>query len=124
MFRGFSGITGYKENAVQSDLIFESLLSNHTSGAKVSNLSLIFLKQFIFKLKKQFSPGLRVETFSGLNANVFVKQSSDFYSAKGTDSAFKILFKAIYGKDVTVIRPSDFTIRPSTQNIRFLRRLL
>ena len=46
--RGFSGITGYKENAIQSDLIFESTSGeSHTSGTKVSNLSLIFLKQLI-----------------------------------------------------------------------------
>ena len=124
--RGFSGITGYKENAVQSDLIFESTTgASHTSGAKVSNLSLIFLKQFIFKLKKQFSPGFEGrDFFSGLNANVFVKQSSDFYSAKGTDSAFKILFKAIYGKDVTVIRPSDFTIRPSDSEYKISEKIV
>ena len=42
--RGFSGITGYKENAVQSDLIFESTTgASHTSGAKVSNLHSNFL---------------------------------------------------------------------------------
>ena len=124
--RGFSGITGYKENAVQSDLIFDvTSAATHTSGVKVSNLSLIFLKQFIFKLKKQFSPGFEGrDFFSGLNANVFVKQSSDFYSAKGTDSAFKILFKAIYGKDVTVIRPSDFTIRPSDSEYKISEKIV
>lgn len=78
--RGFSGITGYKENAVQSDLIFESTsAAEHLTGAKVTNLSLIFLKQFIFKLKKQLAPGFEGrEFYQGLNQNLFIKQIKDF----------------------------------------------
>ena len=124
--RGFSGITGYKENAVQSDLIFESTsAAEHLTGAKVTNLSLIFLKQFIFKLKKQLAPGFEGrEFYQGLNQNLFIKQIKDFYTAKGTDSAFKLLFKAIYGKSVTVIRPSDFTIRSSDADYKITEQLV
>ena len=124
--RGFSGITGYKENAVQSDLIFESTsAAEHLTGAKVTNLSLIFLKQFIFKLKKQLAPGFEGrEFYQGLNQDLFIKQIKDFYTAKGTDSAFKLLFKAIYGKSVTVIRPSDFTIRSSDADYKITEQLV
>ena len=124
--RGFSGISGYTENSTVSNLIFESTsASSHTSQSKVENLSLIFLKQFVFKIKKQFSPGFEGRGLdSNLREETFIKNITDFYSSKGTDSAFKILFKAVYNKPVTIIRPRDFTISASTSGFKTTEKLV
>ena len=113
--RGFSGVTSYQNKTNTDQLVFtESDSADHTSGSKVENLSILFLKEFFKKVKKQITPGLEDrEFYSGLNEGLFIKQSKDFYSTKGTDTSFEILFRALYGKDVEVIKPRDFLIQPS-----------
>jgi len=115
--RGFSGITSYK---LKDELTFEDSQSEeHISGTKVTNLSVLFLKEFLNKVKKQITPGFEDrELYSQLNENIFIKQSIDFYSSKGTDSSFKILFKSLYGQNVDVIRPRDYLIQPSDAQYR------
>ena len=116
--RGFSGITSYK---VKDQLVFSETESQEHitvdskgNPTKVLNLSILFLKEFLNKVKKQFTPGFEDrELYSELNQNIFIKQSIDFYSSKGTDNSFKILFGALYGENVEVIRPRDYLIRPS-----------
>ena len=69
------------------------------------------------KTKIQFLPGLTERPLSSnLNQNLFIKQSKDFYTSKGTDQAYKILFKALYGVNVEVIRPRDYLFTPSNSN--------
>lgn len=124
--RGFSGITSL-ENPLNSDeLVFSTSSSEqHTSGSKVNNLSILFLQQFFKKVKSQISPGFEDRDFySGLNESIFVKQSKDFYSSKGTTESFKILFKALYGENVEVIRPQDFLIQPSDAEYRITKDLV
>lgn len=113
--RGFSGITSYKSDANPENLVFsQSESDNHSSGSVVENLSILFLKEFLLKIKYQFLPGLENrELFSGLNENLFIKQAKDFYQCKGSDESFKILFKALYGEKVDIIKPKDYLFRPS-----------
>jgi hypothetical protein len=115
--RGFNGITSYKDN---DELTFiESLSEQHTIGTSVTNLSILFLKEFLNKVKKQVTPGFEDrELYSGLDERLFIKQSIDFYSSKGTDNSFKILFGALYGQNVEVIRPRDYLIQPSDAQYR------
>jgi hypothetical protein len=115
--RGFSGITSYE---VKDELIFsESESEDHSSGSIVTNLSILFLKEFLNKVKKQITPGFENrELYSELNERLFIKQSIDFYSSKGTDSSFKILFAALYGQNVEIIRPRDYLIQPSDAQYR------
>ena len=91
--RGFNGTTSYKVN---DELTFtESEAEEHISGASVTNLSILFLKEFLNKVKKQVTPGFENrELYSELDERLFIKQSIDFYSSKGTDNSFKILFGA------------------------------
>jgi len=118
--RGFSGITSLKSQFQTDKLVFsDSLTDSHTTSSTVKNLSILFLQEFFLKLKNQVSPGFEDKTlFSGLNKGLFVKQSKDFYSSKGTDNSFEILFRALYGKDVEVIKPRDFLIKPSDADYR------
>lgn len=135
--RGFSGI----ENVSREKLIFSSTLSaDHSKGSDdnptlVENLSIRFLQEFLNKVKKQFVPGFEERELykkvskgnkieKQVNENLFVKQSSDFYSTKGTDTSFKILFKALYGEDVSIIRPRDYLFEPSNSQYRVTRDLV
>jgi hypothetical protein len=121
--RGFSGVTSYK---VIDELTFsESQTEEHTSGTTVTNLSILFLKEFLNKIKKQVTPGFENrELYSELNERLFIKQSVDFYSSKGTDNSFKILFGALYGQNVDVIRPRDYLIQPSDAQYRITSDLV
>ena len=93
--RGFSGITSFTNPNNPEELIFsESESNDHTSNSTVQNLSKLFLKEFLIKLKKQIAPGFeRREFHPDLNKGNFIKQLKDFYSSRGTDTSFKILFK-------------------------------
>jgi hypothetical protein len=113
--RGFSGTTSYDNLSRIDSLVFSlSSTEEHSSGDIVENLNIKFLKIFLTKLKKQFSPGFEgFELSDNLNQNNFIKQSRDFYSSKGSERSFEILFKALYGVEAKVIRPSEQLLIPS-----------
>ncbi len=124
--RGFSGVTSYKDSTGPDHLVFSSSeISEHDNGSTVTNLSILFLKEFFKKVKKQFVPGFEDRSFdSDLNQNIFIKQSKDFYSSKGTDQSFEILFRALYGEDVEVIKPRDYLFIPSNAQYRVTKDLV
>ena len=113
--RGFVGVTSYKSDSVPGELVFNSTSSaEHKDGATIENLSCLFLKEFLNKTKIQFLPGLSDRPLaSDVNQNVFIKQAKDFYTSKGTDESYKILFKALYGVNVEVTKPRDYLFTPS-----------
>ena len=96
--RGFSGITSYRSPNNPDELLFStSGISTHSSGTVVNNLSIRFLKEFFKKVKTQIAPGFEERTLdSDIDERLFIKQSKDFYSSKGTDQSFEILFRALY----------------------------
>ena len=76
----------------------------------------------LLKKLKQFIPGFDERSLdSDLNQRLFIKQSKDFYASKGTDKSFKILFGALYGENVEVVKPRDFLFRPLMQDIEELK---
>ena len=114
--RGFSGITDYKNGEV---VFQESSASSHSSSASVTNLSVLFLKEFFRNLKVSFAPGFEDETFvSTLNLNNFVKNLRSFYSSKGTLDSFKILISALFGKESDIKNQADLLLQSSTANFR------
>ena len=48
----------------------------------------------------------------------FIYNADSFYKSKGTDQSFEILFRALYGVDVEVIKPSKFLFKPSDADYR------
>ena len=120
--RGFNGISKSTES---EELVFSSTeVSTHTSGSRVENISGLSLRLFLEKLKTQISPGF--ESFAladGLNKNLFLSNSIDFYSTKGSDESFKILFRALYGTEVNVTKPYENTIEPSGSKYRISQNL-
>jgi hypothetical protein len=117
--RGFSGISN-------SDLEFSTSESTgHTNGTQVKNLSVLFLDKFLEKLKKQRVPGFEGRQFTdSLNQTTFIEKSKDFYSVKGTDKSFEMLFGALYGEKVEVIKPRDYLFTPSAAEYRVSKDLV
>ena len=85
----------------------------------MKNLNVLFLQQFFTKLKTQFTPGFQDRSFfKGLDARNFIFNSDSFYSSKGTDQSYEILFRALYGEDVEIIKPSQFLFTPSNADYK------
>ena len=113
--RGFSGISQIETEGNPEFLTFSSTdAEEHFSGSLVSNLSSIFVQEFFKKYKYQFLPGFENRSFApGVSVENILTRAKDFYSSKGTDSAIKILFKILFGKNVQIIKPFDNTISSS-----------
>jgi hypothetical protein len=115
--RGFSGITEYDKDG---ELVFTSTkASSHTQGANITNLSSLFLKEFYRKIKFLLTPGLEnVDFIPELDVNKFIKQSKNFYQAKGTDESFRILFNILYKINPEIVDLEKFVIKPSQAEFR------
>lgn len=113
--RGFSGIVSYEAEGSSNEVLFKTSLSDtHKSGSKIINLSVLFLNEFLKKTKYQLLPGFEEKNlYSSVNEKLFIKQGQDFYSSKGTDESFNILFKCLYGQSVKIVRPKDYLFKPS-----------
>jgi hypothetical protein len=124
--RGFSGVTSFNNPNQEDQLVFkETESSEHSTNSKVNNLSILFLKEFFTKIKKQITPGLENKDFyESLNERLFIKQSNDLYTSKGTEDSFKILFGALYGVTPKVILPRDYLIQPSDAQFRITQDLV
>ena len=96
--RGFSGIeNNQKTNAPEYLTFTQSGVSTHASRSQVTNLSNLFLHKFFKKVKSQIAPGFVNRNFTGdLDNSLFLKQARDFYSTKGTEEGFKLLFGTLY----------------------------
>jgi hypothetical protein len=120
--RGFSGISNIDKNSLE---FLDTQSEQHTENSIVYNLSILFLQKFAINVKKKISPGFEERNFfSELNQSNFVKNIKSFYSSKGSDESFRILFGALYGKSVEVIKPRDFLIRPSDAQYKLTKDLV
>jgi hypothetical protein len=117
--RGFCGTSNYELEFSTSES------ASHSANSVVENLSVIFLNRFLEKLKKQLIPGFEGREFTDtLNQTTFIEKSKDFYATKGTDRAFEILFGALYGEPVSVIKPRDYLFTPSDAEYRVSKDLV
>ena len=91
LVRGFSGISSYRTNLNQEELLFEDTSQDeHEAGVNVHNLSSNFLKEFYKKLKYTLTPGLEdLDFVSNLDVNNFIKESRSFYESKGTEESLQ-----------------------------------
>ena len=124
--RGFVGITSYTSNAnIENSLFTQSVSEEHKSGTTIQNLSNLFLKEFLKKTKKQLLPLIDTRSLDpNLNENLFIKQAKNFYATRGTDRSFEILFKALYGREVSIIKPKDYLFTPSNSDFRITNDLV
>lgn len=121
--RGFSGITSYTKTNAPDELEFkQTAAARHDAGSTIVNLNVLFLQEFLRKIKAQFAPGFTERTLAeNLDQKNFIYNADSFYKSKGTDTSFKILFGALYGKAVEVIKPSEYLIRPSNADYKVTR---
>lgn len=123
--RGFSGITTYSSSD-SNILTFSTTLSNeHESGVTVYNLHALFLAEIYKKFKSQYAPGFEdTQFYEDVNEKVLVSKLKDFYSSKGADTSFDVLFKSVWGSPVSIVKPRDFLIQPSDADYRITRDLV
>ena len=95
--RGFSGVTDYTASNKPDQLVFSSTdADEHTAGATIENLSVLFLKSFLKKIRTQYAPGFGERTLdSKVDQRNFVIGSKGFYQAKGT-KRLDILFQFLW----------------------------
>jgi hypothetical protein len=121
--RGFSGMDQHPNN---ESFIFSSTDSaSHAKVGTVTNLNLLFFNEIFKKFKTQFLPGFEDRQFvKGLNLKNILSRAKDFYITKGTDTSYKILFNILFGKDIQVIKPQDYLLRPSDNNYLVTKNIL
>lgn len=124
--RGFSGTSSLSQENNPEFLTFsQTEASEHTTQSTVQNLSNLFLKEFFRKVKYQFTPGFEELDFaSQINPQNFISNVKTFYQTKGTDEAFKILFKVLYAEDVKIIKPDDYCFTSSDDKWRIVESFI
>tara|TARA_R100000008_G_scaffold86370_1_gene79149 strand:+ start:2735 stop:16369 length:13635 start_codon:yes stop_codon:yes gene_type:complete len=113
--RGFSGVSAIEQEGNPEFLTFsDTQAEEHAGGSVILNLNFVFLGQFYNKFKDQFLPGVEKRAFApGLSVENILTRAKDFYTSKGTDTSLDILFKVLFGKKVTIVKPFDSTIAAS-----------
>ena len=124
--RGFSGIENLKALDNPEFAVFSSTQSSeHSSGDSVENLSNLFLVEFFEKFKYEFLPGFESRDFyENISIENIAYKIKDLYSSKGTDQSYKLLFKILYGSDIEIIKPQDFTLTPSSNSYFITKNIL
>jgi len=114
--RGFSGIDAIESFENSEFLNFsETNADEHSEGASVINLSNLFLLKFYENFKYEFFLGFENRNFDeNVSVENVLLNARNFYISKGTDSSYKFLFKVLYGSDIDVVKPNDFTLKPSS----------
>lgn len=124
--RGFSGIENLKALDNPEFVVFSSTQSSeHSSGDVVQNLSNLFLIEFFEKFKYEFLPGFESRDFyQNISIENISYKIKDLYASKGTDQSYKLLFKVLYGSDIEIIKPQDFTLSPSSNSYFITKNIL
>jgi len=82
------------------------------------------LTDFEEYFRRKFLQSIPAETLA--NKAFLVKHIKDFWRAKGTEKAYRFLFRALYGEEIEIFYPKDNILRLSAgkwverQSIRFL----
>jgi len=114
----------------QQQLIVEAAgdISNTAKVIKtivVQNLNLVFYQELFKKFKSQFLPGFENRNFvSQVQIQNILSRAIDFYTTKGTDTSFKLLFNALFGKEISIIKPQEYLLRPSDNNYFVTKNIL
>jgi hypothetical protein len=118
--RGISGTTKLGD-LYESSTFITTNSSSHFSGAKVYNLSNLFLyaiaKHFESQYLQNFPEKYLNET---VNKKSLIKNIKQFYQSKGTESSIKFIFNSIIAKTPDnipeVFYPKDSTLKLSTSD--------
>lgn len=124
--RGFSGVDSLESLDNPEFLQFSSTsASEHISETVVNNLSNLFLTKFFEKFKFEFLPGFESRDFyENISIENIAYRIKDLYSSKGTDQSYKLLFKILYGSDIEIIKPQQYTLSPSSNSYFITKNIL
>jgi len=124
--RGFSGIDTLESFENSEFLNFsETSAEEHTAQSIVQNLSNLFLLKFYENFKYEFFLGFENRDFDeNISVENVLLNARNFYISKGTNSSYKFLFKVLYGSDIDVINPNDYTLKPSSDTFFITKNLL
>lgn len=116
--RGFSGVHDLKKTLKNQEINFSSTKAEqHENNSVVTNLSLIYYNELFSKFKSQFLPGFENRQFiPSVSLKNILSRAVDFYTTKGTDTSYKILFKILFGKEISIVKPQEYLLRPSDNN--------
>jgi hypothetical protein len=120
--RGFSGVTDVS-NPI---LTFTKTVSEGNElDTEVQNLNLVFYQFLFTKFKAQFLPGFENRQFvPEIKIKNILSRAVDFYTSKGTEVSYQLLFNVLYNKKVSMIRPQEFILRPSDDNYFITNNIL
>jgi len=124
--RGFSAIDKIPSDSQLDSIYFTSTeAQDHPINSSINNLNLLFYQKLFEKFKFQFLPGFENRNFvPGINLQNILTRAKDFYTTKGTDVSYKILFKILYGVDISLIKPQEYMLRPSDSNYFVTKNIL
>jgi hypothetical protein len=117
---------------IQSQQLFEVEASDDISNKSkvvktivVQNLNLVFYEELFKKFKSEFLPGFENREFvPQIKIQNILSRAIDFYTTKGTDTSFRLLFSALFGKEISIIKPQEYLLRPSDNNYFVTRNIL
>ena len=118
--RGVSGTTKLGDLYENSTFVTTNSAS-HFSGAKVYNLSNLFLYAIAKHFENQYLKSFPEKYLNAsVNKKALIKNIKQFYQSKGTESSIKFIFNSIVAKTPNnvpeVFYPKDSTIKLSTSD--------
>ena len=93
----------------------QTVAARHNSGAKVQNLSVLFLVAMLTTIHESFAPNISSEVITPqVNRSSLLQNIKDFFASKGSKLGIQTLFKMLFAEDdVEVNYPGDRMISPS-----------
>lgn len=124
--RGFSGVTDITDVPNTASLVFsETDADDHLTNTTVENLNLVFYLKLFEKFKAHYLPDFEGRQISSnVNLELFLSRARDFYSSKGSDISYKILFELLYNDNISLFKPQEYLIRPSLNNNLVTKNIL
>lgn len=120
--RGFSGVTDVSGPILT---FTETISEGNELDTEVQNLNLVFYQFLFTKFKAQFLPGFENRQFvPEIKIKNILSRAVDFYTSKGTEVSYQLLFNVLYNKKVSMIRPQEFILRPSDDNYFITNNIL
>jgi hypothetical protein len=116
--RGVSGNTTIGDLYNASTFV-TTQADTHVNGSTVQNISNLFLYSLVKSFEAQYLADFpEAYLKEGVDKRTLLKNITDFYRAKGTDSSIKFLFKCLIQDDPNpdVAYPRDFTLKSSESN--------
>ena len=116
--RGVSGNTTIGDLYNASTFV-TTQADTHVNGSTIQNISNLFLYSLVKSFEAQYLADFpEAYLKEGVDKRTLLKNITDFYRAKGTDSSIKFLFKCLIQDDPNpdVAYPRDFTLKSSESN--------